>query len=281
VVRWLQGDTQLALSECAAARNADAEATLSRRYQAMLRTESGASLQLFRRSQQEWLKYRETHCQWIASQFEGGTFQPLYYSLCLERVARARIRQLRADTADLGFDRGEFPRRDAHAERSLSAVPIHRVARCIHESSPDRSRNGCPLSGRSPNEEDEDVDDAEYENPIVASLAHDLDAVLQRTDARLCIFLAIGLAASQLLKYVPMSRVAEAAATVIAVVAIIGGIVFTIYSSVKGKRKVANRYGVVCSVCGFRPGINDIVHTADLSLCRRCGAALPVHLPTA
>lgn len=104
-----KGDTQLALSECAAARNADAEATLSRRYQAMLRTASGASLQLFRRSQQEWLKYRETHCQWIASQFEGGTFQPLYYSLCLERVARARIRQLRADTADLGFDRGEFP----------------------------------------------------------------------------------------------------------------------------------------------------------------------------
>lgn len=104
-----KGHTQLALNECAAARNADAEAELAKLYEAMQRSDSGTSVTMLRHSQREWRRFRDAHCQWIASQWEGGTIQPMYYSLCLERVARARIRQLRADTADLGVGGGDYP----------------------------------------------------------------------------------------------------------------------------------------------------------------------------
>lgn len=104
-----KGKTQLALDECAAARNADAEAELAKLYEAMQRADSGTSVKMLRQSQREWRRFRDAHCRWIASQWEGGTIQPMYYSLCLERVARARIRQLRADTADLGVVGGDYP----------------------------------------------------------------------------------------------------------------------------------------------------------------------------
>lgn len=138
--------------------------------------------------------------------------------------------------------------------------------------------NRCLMGGRQPDEQD--VEDTEYENPIVASLDRDLHTVLRRTDARLFIFLAIGLVASQLPAYVQVSPIVESVLSVIAVASIVGGIGFTIHSSVKGKRKVGNRYGVVCRACGFRPRVNDIVHTADVGLCTRCGAELRVRLPS-
>lgn len=134
------------------------------------------------------------------------------------------------------------------------------------------------MGDRQPDEQDEE--DTGYENPILASLDRDLDAVLQRTDARLFIFIAIGLIASHLPTYVHVTPIVESVLYVISVVSLLGGIGFTIYSSVKGKRKVGDRYGVVCRACGFRPKVNDIVHRADMGRCSRCGAELRVRPPS-
>ena len=124
-----------------------------------------------------------------------------------------------------------------------------------------------------------DDDPSEYEDPILESLDRDLDAVLQRTDLRLMIYIGIGVAAVYLPDYVSMPALAASILQVVAVVAMLGGIVFTIFSSVRGKQKVARRYGVVCHACGFRPKVNDIVGTANVGLCRRCGAELRVRQP--
>lgn len=135
------------------------------------------------------------------------------------------------------------------------------------------------MSGRQPDQEK--IEDAGYENPVVARLDRDLHAVLDRTDARLFIFIVVGLVASHLSSYVHVTPVVESVLLAISVAVMIGGIVFTIYSSIAGKRKVGNRYGVACGACGFRPKINDIVYTADLGFCPRCGAELRVHSPSA
>src|SRR6478672_6253486 len=118
-----------------------------------------------------------------------------------------------------------------------------------------------------------------YENPTIGALDRDLHAVLQRTDLRLMLFIGIAVVAAYLPDYVALPPVATPLLDTIAVLAILGGIGLTIYSSVKGKRKVARRYGVACEACGFRPKVNDIVSTADVGLCPRCGAELPVRRP--
>jgi uncharacterized protein YecT (DUF1311 family) len=105
-----KGDTQLALNECAAARDAAAEAELAKLYRTMQRADSGTTLRLLRESQRAWIRFRDAHCEWVRADWKGGTIQPMYYSLCLERVTRARIRQLRADTADLSAGGGrDYP----------------------------------------------------------------------------------------------------------------------------------------------------------------------------
>lgn len=133
------------------------------------------------------------------------------------------------------------------------------------------------MGGRRP--ADDVVEDATYENPILESLDGDLHAVLQRTDLRMFAFIGIALAASYAPDYLPMPPLAASALRVFAVVCIVGGIGYTIYSSIKGKRKVGERYGVVCHACGFRPKIDDILTTADVGLCPRCGAELRVRRP--
>lgn len=125
----------------------------------------------------------------------------------------------------------------------------------------------------------EDDDPSEYENPIIERLDRDLHAVLQHTDLQLMLVIGLAVVMVYLPKYVAMPPVAISILQGIAVVAILGGIVFAILSSVRGKRKVARRYGVVCQSCGFRPKINDIVTTADVGLCPRCHAELPVRQP--
>ena len=105
-----KSDTQLALNECAAARAAAAEAELAKLYRSMQRADSGMSLRMLRESQRAWIGFRDAHCRWISAGWESGTIQPMYYSLCMERVTRARIRQLRADSADLSAGGGrDYP----------------------------------------------------------------------------------------------------------------------------------------------------------------------------
>lgn len=105
------GKTQLALDDCAAKRAAAADAELSMLYRKLAREDSGPTLRLLRESQRTWTRFRDAHCRWITAQWEGGTIQPMYTSLCMERVARDRVAQLRADAADLsGGGRRDYPR---------------------------------------------------------------------------------------------------------------------------------------------------------------------------
>lgn len=48
-------------------------------------------------SQLAWLKYRDTHCQWIASRFDGGSAQPMLYSSCLANITQQRTNELQAE----------------------------------------------------------------------------------------------------------------------------------------------------------------------------------------
>ncbi|MGI0494689.1 lysozyme inhibitor LprI family protein [Alkalinema pantanalense CENA528] len=48
-------------------------------------------------SQLAWIKYRDTHCQWIASRFDGGSAQPMLYSSCIATVTQQRTNELQEE----------------------------------------------------------------------------------------------------------------------------------------------------------------------------------------
>lgn len=51
------------------------------------RTESASTL---KKSQRQWLKYRDTNCTWKTAPSRGGTIFPLVWTLCLSRETELR-----------------------------------------------------------------------------------------------------------------------------------------------------------------------------------------------
>ncbi|MNT18427.1 hypothetical protein D3C72_1536360 [compost metagenome] len=47
-------------------------------------------------AEKDWIKFRDSHCKFEASQYEGGSIKPLIYSTCLEELTRKRIAAIKA-----------------------------------------------------------------------------------------------------------------------------------------------------------------------------------------
>jgi uncharacterized protein YecT (DUF1311 family) len=45
-------------------------------------------------AQRAWIKYKESHCNAFANQYEGGSINSMIYSICLKEVTDERIVQL-------------------------------------------------------------------------------------------------------------------------------------------------------------------------------------------
>lgn len=52
---------------------------------------------LFIQAQQAWLKFRDSHCKYEASSYEGGSMQPMVRYYCLAELTAARNEMLRND----------------------------------------------------------------------------------------------------------------------------------------------------------------------------------------
>ena len=92
--------TQLEMNLCNARAAKRAEALL----EALLK-ELGATLENTQRDellrvQNMWVKYRDAHCEWQASFFEGGSIQPTMHAGCIAALTAARIDELRTDLCE-------------------------------------------------------------------------------------------------------------------------------------------------------------------------------------
>jgi len=86
----------LAMRACYARASATADAELNRTYRALV-----ASLDAGRRAkllaaQRAWLRYRDSHCAFMASESEGGTLEPVQRAACVLETTRTRTRELRS-----------------------------------------------------------------------------------------------------------------------------------------------------------------------------------------
>jgi len=132
-------------------------------------------------------------------------------------------------------------------------------------------REQVAMHREEPNPDDRETDIAD--DPLLKAIRGELHAINKRSDAKLLIAIALNLAVVMLFAQLHIKSMWFDLSEAAMVVTIIGG---TIYSVVRQKQYVAVRHGLVCSVCGYRPGVTMILSAATTQRCRKCGSPLPI-----
>ena len=63
-------------------------------YNKLLKILSQEEKKLLIKAQKDWLKFRDSHCEFEILEFEGGSIQPLIKYTCLEDQTKKRIEDL-------------------------------------------------------------------------------------------------------------------------------------------------------------------------------------------
>ncbi len=87
--------TQLEMNETANAKYKKADVELNKVYKQLMSILDQNEKQLLIQAEKDWMKFRDSHCKFDASQYEGGSIQPLIYSTCLEELTRKRIAEIK------------------------------------------------------------------------------------------------------------------------------------------------------------------------------------------
>jgi uncharacterized protein YecT (DUF1311 family) len=88
--------SQMAMNVCAGKDYKREDATLNKLYKelvAQLEKDRGEKL---RQLQVAWIKYRDLQCDFVSSEYDGGSMYPLVRSSCMARVTAARNTELAA-----------------------------------------------------------------------------------------------------------------------------------------------------------------------------------------
>ena len=88
--------TQLEMNQDAQAEYVKADAELNRTYKQLVVLLDKKEKQLLVKAQKNWILFRDTHCRFEISTYEGGSIQPLIWSNCLTECTNVRIADLKA-----------------------------------------------------------------------------------------------------------------------------------------------------------------------------------------
>ena len=94
--------TQAEMNQTSAQGYYKADAELNKVYKILMSKldENGKSLLI--KAENDWIKYRDSHCKFVASFYEGGSMHPMIYSGCLEGITQDRIKELNKAIKELG-----------------------------------------------------------------------------------------------------------------------------------------------------------------------------------
>lgn len=99
--RCSQARTQTDINACAAADHRAADAELNRAYARLMRVVLPARREGIRVAQRAWIAFRDAHCRSEASEYQGGSMQPMVLGFCLADVTRSRTAQLDERTREV------------------------------------------------------------------------------------------------------------------------------------------------------------------------------------
>ena len=94
-------NSQYEMNVCAHKEFQAADAALNRIYnQLSSRLDEGRRAKL-KEAELAWLKYRDGNCEFVSSEYEGGSMRPMVHSFCLADVTRARTAELKRQLKEL------------------------------------------------------------------------------------------------------------------------------------------------------------------------------------
>ena len=97
----LEPQTQFELNYCSNENYKKSDNKLSKLYKNLMLKISEDRKVLLLKSQKDWSKFKESHCKYIASTYEGGSIYPLIYFNCLESVTTDRIKQIENEIKEI------------------------------------------------------------------------------------------------------------------------------------------------------------------------------------
>jgi uncharacterized protein YecT (DUF1311 family) len=92
--------TQMEMNQTANTYYKKADAELNKVYKQLMLILDKDEKPLLIQAEKDWVKFRDSHCKFEASQYEGGSIQPLIYSSCLEELTKKRIAEIKASIKD-------------------------------------------------------------------------------------------------------------------------------------------------------------------------------------
>ena len=87
--------TQYEMNQCAGKAYKAADAELNQVYQRLAAMLDDNEKTQLKAAQSDWLKYRDSNCEFVADQFKGGTMRPMIYGYCLADVTKRRTTELK------------------------------------------------------------------------------------------------------------------------------------------------------------------------------------------
>lgn len=93
----LSAQTQAEMTAAAASDYKKADAELNRVYKELQSVLDKNEKKLLVKAQRNWITFRDTHCEFEASEFEGGSMQPMMRLACFTECTNNRIENLKAN----------------------------------------------------------------------------------------------------------------------------------------------------------------------------------------
>jgi uncharacterized protein YecT (DUF1311 family) len=91
----LSAQTQGEMNDEAYENYKKADKELNEVYQRLIKRLDKKEKAMLVQSQKDWLKFRDSHCDFTAEENEGGSMQPMVWAMCLEEKTRERITDLK------------------------------------------------------------------------------------------------------------------------------------------------------------------------------------------
>ena len=86
---------QADMNVCADRDYQKADALLNATFKDATKDADARTLDLLRKAQRAWIAFRDAECAYQTAGDEGGSIQPMDYSLCLTRLTKLRTQQLK------------------------------------------------------------------------------------------------------------------------------------------------------------------------------------------
>jgi uncharacterized protein YecT (DUF1311 family) len=86
--------TQMDMNQCADRDFRAWDAKLNALYRVVMKNQDTKGQMLLRTAERNWIAWRDSECAFESASSEGGSIQPMEYSLCLTDKTHARIKEL-------------------------------------------------------------------------------------------------------------------------------------------------------------------------------------------